>query len=202
MGDIMNAIKELGLIILSGGKSSRMGEDKAFLPLGEHSLIEWLIKKGQESGIKEIIIVANDVAKYKSLKVKVVKDFYPGMGPLAGIHSGLIHSQFVNNFIVPCDMPFITIDIINKLLREQKSCQVVVPTMSGKYQPLTAIYTKKCIPHIQCLLEKNITKVIKLYELVETCYVELSEDTSFFNINTPQDFLEAEKFLRGDNHVL
>jgi len=189
---------EVGLIILAGGKSSRMGQNKAFLSLGELSLIERIIKKGQEAGIREIIVVANDVEKYKFLGVKVVKDFYPGQGPLSGIHSGLIHSEYLNNFIVPCDMPFIAIDIINKLLTAQNDYQVVVPIMDGKYQPLTAIYTKNCIPHIEYLLKNNITKVIKLYDLVKTSYVELDEDASFFNINTPEDFLEAKRYIKED----
>lgn len=192
--------EQLGLIILSGGKSSRMGEDKAFLSLGEYSLIEWLIKKGLESGIEEIVVVTNQMEKYEQLKIKVVKDFYPGMGPLAGIHSGLVHSRYDNNFVVPCDMPFITLNLIHRLLMAQRErgCQVVVPTMERKFQPLTAIYTKDCIPHIEYLLQNQITKVIELYQLVKTCYVELPEDLTFFNINTPQDFLEAEELLKKE----
>jgi len=196
--DMATNLLEIGLIILAGGKSSRMGEDKAFLTLGELSLIERIIKKGQEAGIKEIIVVANTMEKYGSLDVKVVKDFYPGQGPLAGIHSGLIHSQCFTNFVVPCDMPFVTIELINKLLVKQEDCQVVVPMMEGKYQPLTAIYTKNCIHHIEYLLKNDITKVIRLYDLVKTCYVELIEDASFFNINTPQDFEKARLFTKDE----
>ncbi|MGI6227238.1 MAG: molybdopterin-guanine dinucleotide biosynthesis protein B [Peptococcales bacterium] len=185
-------LSKIGLIILAGGKSSRMGEDKAFLALGEHSLIERIINKGREAGIEEIIVVTNAVSKYACLDVKVVQDFYSGMGPLAGIHTGLFHSKFMNNFIIPCDMPFVTRDLIIKLLSAQKDCQVVVPMMDGRYQPLTAIYTKHCIPHIEGLLKADITKVIKLYDLVKTRYVELKEDLSFFNINTPEDYYKAK----------
>ena len=202
----MKINQPLGLIILSGGKSSRMGKDKAFLRLGENALIEWVIKKGQERGLEEIIVVANEVEKYEKLKVKVVKDFYPGMGPLAGIHSGLIHSRYFNNFVVPCDMPFVSLNLINKLLSAQKNCQVVVPTMGGKCQPLTAIYTQNCIPFIEELLKNNICKVTELYKLVETCYIEIQEDMSFFNVNTPGDFLQAEDFFKRcieeeNNHI-
>lgn len=189
---------DVGLIVLSGGKSSRMGEDKAFLALGELTLIEWIIKKGREAGINEIVIVANNIEKFKNLNGKVVKDFFPGQGPLAGIHSGLVHSRLYNNIVVPCDMPFVAMDIFHKLLEKQKDCQVVVPMMDGKYQPLTAIYTKNCIPYIEQLLTNSITKVIKLYELVETCYVELTEDVSFFNINTPEDFVIAQGIIKDD----
>lgn len=191
-------LQKTGLIILAGGKSSRMGEDKAFLAFGEVSLIEHIINMGRQSGIKDIIVVANDVEKYSYLDVNVVSDFYPGMGPLAGIHSGLIHSNSFTNFIVPCDMPFVSTKIISKLFNEKEDCQVVVPMMDGKYQPLTAIYTKNCIAHIEDLLKANITKVIRLYDLVKTCYVELEEDIGFFNINTPEDYLRAQHYLVRD----
>lgn len=187
-------LSKTGLIILAGGRSSRMGEDKAFLALGEHSLVERIINKGREAGIGEIIVVTNEVWKYAFLNVKVVQDFYPGMGPLAGIHAGLFHAKFMNNFIIPCDMPFVTSGLIVKLLNEQKDCQVVVPMMDGKYQPLAAIYTKHCIPLIESLLKGDITKVIRLYDLVKTCYVELKEDVSFFNINTPEDYFKAKLY--------
>lgn len=188
----------LGIIILAGGKSSRMGQDKAFLTFGKTTLIELLIEKSRNFEFSEIIVVTNDVDKYQGLGVKIVKDFYPGQGPLAGIHSGLTHSSFWNNFVIPCDMPFFSKDLVKKLLNNQGDCKVVVPTMDNKFQPLAALYTKDCIPHIQYLLENKISKVIKLYDLVKTCYLELADDTDFFNINTPHDFLEAKRFLEED----
>ncbi|KJS21445.1 MAG: hypothetical protein VR72_10510 [Clostridiaceae bacterium BRH_c20a] len=192
-------IKNTGIIILAGGKSSRMGKNKAFLALGELTLVEHIIKMGKGAGINEMILVTNEVKNYEFLDVKVVEDYYPGMGPLAGIHSGLIHSKYLNNFVIPCDMPFVTTDIINKLLLDQSDCQVVVPMMDGKYQPLTAIYTRDCIPFIEQLLKENISKVIKLYDLVKTCYVELKDDASFFNINTPNDYLLAKRYIKEDS---
>jgi len=192
-------LKNTGLIILAGGKSSRMGRNKAFLELGELTLIERIINMGKEAGITEIIVVTNEIKKYEFLDVKIVNDYYPGMGPLAGIHSGLIHSKHLNNFVIPCDMPFVATDIINILLLNQTDCQVVVPMMDGKYQPLTAIYTRDCIPFIEQLLKEKISKVIRLYDLVKTCYIELKDDTNFFNINTPDDFLQAQRYIEEDN---
>lgn len=190
--------QNLGLIILAGGKSSRMGKDKAFLELGEGTLIEMLVEKGRAFGFDEIIIVSNEIEKYLFLKVKVVKDFYPGMGPLAGIHAGLTHSRYWNNFVIPCDMPFISLELIKQLLAVQNDCKVVVPKIGDKFQPLAALYTKDCVSHIAYLLENKISKVIELYDLVKTCYLEIEENNCFFNINTPDDFLKAKKYVKED----
>ncbi|MFZ5945510.1 MAG: molybdenum cofactor guanylyltransferase [Bacillota bacterium] len=187
--------EKMGLIILAGGKSSRMGSDKAFLKLGKHTLIETIISNFNQAGLMEVTIVTNNADKFSDLEAKVVEDYYPGSGPLAGIHSGLINSNCFANYVVPCDMPFISSAILDKLLLYKEDYDVVVPTMNGKFQPLAAIYTKECIKHIEYLLKNNITKVIELYGMVKTCYVELEENLFFFNINTPEDYLEAQRSI-------
>ncbi|MFZ7101684.1 MAG: molybdenum cofactor guanylyltransferase [Peptococcaceae bacterium] len=193
----MPPLQELGLIILAGGKSSRMGMDKALLELGELTLIERIVNKGRTYGFPEIIVVANETEKYSLHGVKMVKDRYEGYGPLAGIHSGLKSSGFAYNFVMPCDMPFFSFEIIDKLKTHQEGYQVIVPTMAEKFQPLAALYSRECIPYIEYLLEKNISKISRLYELVPTCHVELEEDSNFFNVNTPEDYRAARKFLKS-----
>jgi len=86
-------LTKLGIIILAGGQSSRMGRDKALLELGEYTLIEYIVNKVKTFGFDEIILVTNQVEKYSFLDVKIVKDFFPGLGPLAGIHAGLFYSK-------------------------------------------------------------------------------------------------------------
>ncbi|MBM7854113.1 molybdopterin-guanine dinucleotide biosynthesis protein A [Desulfohalotomaculum tongense] len=191
--------KDIGIIILAGGKSRRMGRDKAFLKLGKQTLIEIIVNKAKAFCFSEIILVTNEIKKYSLLlNVKIVKDFYPDLGPLAGIHAGLIHSKCRINFVVSCDMPFISLKIVNELLEKQSHYKVVVPKENDKYQPLAALYTKDCAPYIKYLLEKKESKVIKLYDLVKTCYLDVNYvNNNFLNINTPKDFEQAKKLMEG-----
>ena len=189
----------MGLIILAGGKSTRMGQDKSFLKLGEGTLIEYIINKTAHFGFKELLIVTNKREKYSFLDVRIVEDFYPGWGPLAGIHAGLVNSKWDYNFVLPCDMPFFPINFIGDLQKNIGKYQAIVPIMGRKFQPLAAIYHRSCIKPIEKLLNNGENQVIKLYDLVDTCYLEMAEDNiGFININTPEDFVLAKKYLEGD----
>ncbi len=106
-------MKEFGTaIILAGGKSSRMGFDKQFLKIKERLLIENLIQRLKPS-FSEIVIVTNRPEEYKSLPVIVTQDVFKGIGPLAGIHAGLLKSTSRFSYIIACDMPNINIEFIN-----------------------------------------------------------------------------------------
>ncbi|MBU1487388.1 molybdenum cofactor guanylyltransferase, partial [bacterium] len=94
-------------IILAGGKSSRMGEDKALLRFEGRSLIEWVIAGLKEVG-GEIIIVANEPERFKSLGLRAVKDILPDKGPLVGLYSGLLSSFSEYSFVCGTDMPFLS----------------------------------------------------------------------------------------------
>ncbi|MFZ5945388.1 MAG: molybdenum cofactor guanylyltransferase [Bacillota bacterium] len=189
---------EVGLIVLAGGKSSRMGKDKAFLQFSNGTMPEIIVKKAKEYGFKEILLVTNTKERVVLEDATIIEDYYKGMGPLAGIHAGLINSFFEFNFVIPCDMPFISFNLVEEMLPLTEKCQKVVPKMGTKYQPLAAIYSKKCLSQIEFLLENNITKVIELYSLVNTCFFTTDFNESiFFNINTPEDFNKAKEYQEG-----
>lgn len=191
---------EIGLIVLAGGKSSRMGQDKAFLKLNEKTMVQHAIDKAKKYGFQNITVVTNSPGSYDQQDIRVVKDIFPGLGPLAGIHAGLTNSKFFYNFVIPCDMPFLSFRVLDELTKSIEGKHIVVPRWQECLQPLTAIYSKACIEKIEyLLLEKKEYKLLKLYDLLETGYVYMDfQDEIFLNVNTPGDFEEAKKYLRSE----
>lgn len=180
-------------IILAGGKSSRMGYDKAFAELGGAPLIEKQVDLLR--GIfKKIIIVTNTPEKYKLSKVKTVKDIIPGFGPLSGIYSGLIASRSLHNFIVACDMPFINTGLIEYMHKKAAGYDVVIPKVKNKYEPLFCIYSQSCLKYIKALFEKKSLRIISFFPQVKVKKITAREisrfsrpEKIFVNINTPWD---------------
>lgn len=195
--------KEAGAIILSGGKNTRMKANKAFLEVGQQKLIETITNVLQES-CAQVIIVTNEPQLYQYLGVKVTIDVIPGLGPLSGMHAGLLVSPYHYNFIVACDMPFVEADLVRYLLDGADGYDLVVPRVGGHLQPLHAVYAKSCIPYIEECLHRRIFKIIDFYHQVRVKYVEEDKisqlvDLSkvFYNVNTPQELAHARK-MAGD----
>ena len=107
--------KNITGIILSGGKSSRMGENKSLLKLGPKTVIEHVVELMQ-SIFSEVILITNTPEEYHFLNIPMYADIYKYKGPIAGIHSGLTHSNTETNFIVSCDIPLLTSEIIEYVI--------------------------------------------------------------------------------------
>ncbi len=180
-------------IILAGGKSRRMGRDKAFLELDGVPIIKRHLNLLKDI-FSNIIIAANDPEKYRFEDVKVAGDLVLDYGPLAGIYSGLMASDTFYNFIVACDMPFLNERLIRYLITRAGSWDVVVPKVDGKYHPLFGVYSKRCIPAIDRLIKDREHRVISLYPNVKTRTISKKEITRFdegirslININTQEE---------------
>jgi molybdopterin-guanine dinucleotide biosynthesis protein A len=182
-------------IILAGGKSRRMGNrDKAFIEIEREPLIRRQLRLLKKY-FKKIIIVANDVDKYKGFNgVKVVPDVVAGQGPLGGILSGLLASGERYNFVVACDMPFINLPLIKYMQMEKAGYDVVVPMLNNRYEPLFGIYSKSCSKSIKPLLDKKILKISRFFSEVKVRKISRKEiskfgrpEEIFMNINTPID---------------
>jgi molybdopterin-guanine dinucleotide biosynthesis protein A len=192
--------------ILSGGKSSRMGTNKALLNIGGRSLIQRIVEI-LESIFSTVVISSNEPQLYKSLEKKIIKDIYPGRGPLSGIHSTLTYSNTEKNLIISCDIPFINKELINYLCNYNSEKVIILPKAEERTQPLCGIYSKKILPEVELLLKESVQKGSTLkgsiYELVNRVETEIIDVTEmefyhpdlFFNINTPEDYNYAKRIL-------
>ena len=191
-------------IILAGGKSSRMGTNKALLKLGEKSVIEKLADKMKEL-FSEVIIIANTPEEYNFLSIPIFKDIYEYKGPLAGIHSGLIHSSTKQNFIISCDIPLMTRKMIEYIVNYKSAHPITVCRADGFIQQLAGRYSKDVIPSAEKILQQDISEtrnneqkkrrcsVLRLIEEVGTEIID-AEGLSFYgknifmNMNNRQDY--------------
>ncbi|MDF2557350.1 MAG: molybdenum cofactor guanylyltransferase [Bacillales bacterium] len=185
------------IVILSGGKSSRMGQTKAFLPIGNQTEIERLTEFAK-SLTNQVMIVTNDFDSYKHLDVHLVEDIRKGYGPLAGLEAALSATSTEVNFVIACDMPFVRKDLLQAILSELGEYDVAIPRINGLHHPLFAAYRKSTLPLLKETLDEGHTKIMiylnkcKIKWLTETDLPRF-DNSAFFNMNNPEEYEEAKR---------
>ena len=186
-------------VILAGGNSARMGQDKALLPIGGRPMIEHICDQLRPH-FKQILLSANDADKYAFLGVPVVPDKVPGQGPLMGIASALEASAHDLNLVIACDIPGINIDFVRRMLAEAEGYDGVVPVTNGsRYEPLLALYRKSVLGPIREVLSSGRRRVRDLFELCRINCIELGDAAWLRNLNTVGDYTLFRE--EHDDHV-
>jgi molybdopterin-guanine dinucleotide biosynthesis protein A len=181
-------------IILSGGKNTRMGYNKAFLRVDGERLIDRSVRIYR--GIfSEIILVTNEPGLYLDRNVTIVKDLMAHKGPLMGIYTGLFYASSSHIFLAACDMPSLNSEFIKYMIAHTGDADIVVPASAGGLEPLHAVYSKKCMGPIRRLLDAGRLKVTGFYKEMkqkvigeEVQKLFNSDGRMFANINTPQEY--------------
>ena len=191
--------------VLTGGKSSRMGQDKALLPFGGGPLALWVA--GRVQAVCGRVSLVGDGSKYAGLGLPVIEDIYAGQGPLAGIHAALAHSDTPWSLVVGCDMPYLSSDFLGLLLeiaREGNFDAVVPESESFGYEPLCAVYTPACRAPIEEALQSHQRKTRDVFGRLCVRRVARQEWQSydpygklFRNMNTREDYEQACSELIG-----
>lgn len=184
-------IQSITGVVLAGGKSSRMGQDKGLLQLQGRPMVAHVLSQVQAC-FQEVVLVANSPA-YAQFGYPVLPDLVAEIGPMGGILTGLKACRTERAFFVSCDMPFISSAAIRYLLENADDAAIQLASVAGKLQPLFGLYSQTCIP----LLEQHIQeKNYKLQALIrQTSHQLIPFDTMleqqphlFQNINTPQEY--------------
>lgn len=200
-------------IILCGGRSRRMGQDKGLMFLNGTPMIIHTLETVEEI-VDEIILVLRDkkqlelyekfVNEFKTQKhnlnteISLVTDIEIDQGPLFGIYTGLSHIKSEGALVLPCDSPFISSYFVNKIFKLSKGSgvQAMVPVWpDGSTEPLHAYYLSECIPVIQNQLKKGFRNVKSLLEQINVVYIDVRsldpEKKSFINLNRPEDMFTS-----------
>ncbi len=182
-------------VILAGGKSARMGENKAFIEV-EGSPIIQRIETLFARLFDEIIIVTDQKALFSNFHAKIYADLIPDQGVLGGLYTGLFFSSFTFSFCVACDMPFLKDSVIEYLIGNIDNSDVVVPRTRDGLHPLHAIYSKNCLEPIKRNIILKKYRILDFYHMVKVKIIDgqefLSLDPmreSFINVNTPQELV-------------
>jgi len=148
---------EITVIILAGGKSSRMKEDKGLVHFNGKMLVEHVIEAVKKITPGIIIITTN--AGYKKFGYPCLEDEIKYKGPLGGIYTGLAHSHTDRNLIVGCDMPFLSETLLTTLINNYRDEDVLMTEHKGMAEPLCAVYRKSCAAYLSLQLEQNQLKI-------------------------------------------
>ncbi len=175
-------------IILAGGKSSRMGEDKGLLLFKNKPMIEYLINVLKQTDIPTIIIANNP--EYEKFNLPVYSDIVKDKGPAGGIYTALSHSTSENNIILSCDTPFVSEELISFLIDSHSEHQITIPVYDEKIHPLIGIYNKSLLK----IFKKAIgDKNLKMRNIIHSTNLNL--------IKVPDRIAENGKcFININNH--
>ncbi len=175
--------------ILCGGKSERMGKNKSFLLYNEKTFVEKIFDTMQLV-FENIVVSANDIETYNFLNTKVVSDIYKNFGPLAGIHS--VFSSFKKDiFVVTCDIPLITTEIIEMILKTNDfKKDIVICSVGGKSQYLCGYYSFHIFEKLDLYLKNGNCSVKNFLVSLNTQTIFLQEKylNYFSNVNSKDDY--------------
>ncbi|MCE5333627.1 MAG: molybdenum cofactor guanylyltransferase [Desulfobacteraceae bacterium] len=190
--------------VLAGGKSIRFGKNKALQPLGGKRLIDRAVESLQ-SFCDPVMVIANDLETYIGVGTCLVRDIVPRQGPVGGIYSALLFSSREWVFVKATDMPFLVPELASLLLSLREGFDIVVPVLGGYYEPLCALYSRRCIPPLVRQIEQpEERQIITFYKKNRVCAVDEArwrqvdpEGLSFKNVNTPSDLAAIDGFERS-----
>lgn len=188
--------KSVSAIIFAGGKSSRMGKDKALLPFGKYDTLAEFQHHRLGKVFQKVYISAKE-NKF-DFDCVVIEDIYKENSPLVGIISVFEALDAEEIFVLSVDAPFVSEDTIEKLLEHDDSAlDAVVAQSPDGVHPLCGRYGRSILPLAYAQLKKENHRLRDLLELANTLYVQFDEDKPFTNLNRPQEYQEALKIVRN-----
>lgn len=191
----------LSIAIQAGGESRRMGLDKALMPFLGRPLIQRVLERLTPIG-DEVLVTTNRPENYRFLNLPLFRDLKPGRGALGGLYTALSSATCEAVAVVACDMPFASralIETASRLLVEEDA-DVVIPDSGAGLEPLHAVYRREvCLPVIESAIEADNWRLISWFPGVKVRILQPDEirphdptGLAFWNLNTPEEFSEAE----------
>ncbi|SEA75014.1 molybdopterin-guanine dinucleotide biosynthesis protein B [Desulfuromusa kysingii] len=182
-------------VLLAGGKSRRMGQDKAAIKLAGSTMFERTLKLLQNN-FKHVLI-AGDRPDLARPQIPAFPDIYPGSA-LGGLYTGLKTATTDWIFVAPCDMPFPDERIVHLLLQYRANFDAVVPRTNQGYEPVFALYHKNCLPQMEKMLQQGQYRIYAFYQRIKIRYLDSSElpdgwQQALLNVNTPDDLARIKE---------
>lgn len=190
-------------VLLAGGKSRRMGEDKRYLVVGEQTLLERGLAV-LRSIFQEVLVVIGQDSLPLKVAARVVRDLVPDCGSLGGLYTGLTQATTPYIFVVACDMPFLDPAVITQFTSRRASADIVIAKLAARLHPMHALYSKGCLPVLEQMIRARQLKIQEMlsHASLHVCYVTDADlliidpsGRSFQNVNTPADLEVARSLL-------
>jgi len=186
--------------ILAGGKSQRMGRNKALLERGEENFLEHTV--GLFDDFAQVLISVDEQKKYKDTSYTFVCDDRKNYGPLEGLYQLRRQARYPWLFLVAVDMPLLSRQLLEKMLEvDRQGVQAVILRSSDGLHPLCGMYHQSVLPILEKMFQEDIHKMNQFLEVIEVRTVEIMElgikEETLVNINTPADYQWLEEYLNG-----
>jgi len=190
-------------VILSGGLNTRFnGQNKAFIRVGQKRILDRLYEIFSDL-FDDIILVTNHPLEFLDWDLTIVTDLFSARSSLTGIHTGLFYMKYPYAFFSACDTPFLQKELVKTLIEQiENNTDIIMPETTAGFEPLCAIYSKRCLKQAEQHLKENKYKIQWAFQghrikyIQENVLIKKDPDLrSFFNINTPEDLKLAEEMI-------
>jgi molybdopterin-guanine dinucleotide biosynthesis protein A len=198
------------IVLQAGGKSTRMGEDKALKPFLGIPLVARLRDRFSKLGL-DLMVITNDFTGYEELGLPLYQDLIPDRGVLGGLYTALYVPKTPYVGLIAADLPFADAELVLSMLTRAKEsgADAVIPSTDKGIEPLHAVYRKEtCLPLVKTALDQDLWKMTSWHPRATIQFLSAAEtqkmtssDLTFWNLNTPEDFKNAEKIAQELNLV-
>ncbi|MFC1591824.1 molybdopterin-guanine dinucleotide biosynthesis protein B [Thermodesulfobacteriota bacterium] len=176
----------LSVAVMAGGKSSRLGRNKALLSTPNGTVIEHVLKTAFTFA-DQVKIITNSPEEYRHLELETISDLRPGCGPMSGIHTALATSPTEYVLIVSCDIPLVGPPHLHPLVSGYPGTDITLYKHKN-FEPLCAIYRRSCIPALEDLIEHDEYRIIDLFPTLQVNVLRTDDTELFTSINTEDDY--------------
>jgi len=183
--------------ILAGGKSSRMGANKALLAFHGKPMISAVVDAVRPIAA-EVIVVADDGAPYAALGLKTLSDIHKGCGPLGGLHAALTASQPDETLLLACDIPLVSTPFLRYIFEYRSVAPARVPELNGRAHPMCAVYDKRCLHEIERLIAAERLAMAALLDTVGAERISITPDLSCYRPSLLANFNDPLALQSGE----
>jgi len=178
---------EAALLVLAGGRSSRMGRPKAWLEVEDTYLLRYTAERLAGSFAEVLVAFAEPEQMEQPVPYRVVFDRKASAGPLAGIESGLAASSHEVVFVLACDMPYVTLEAAEIAVAAARRCDAAIPRNDGRVEPVCGAYRTSALGVIRAALDYGQYRVADVVEGLDVTWLESLDPQQFRSLNTPED---------------
>lgn len=184
------------LLVLAGGQGRRMGRAKAWLEVGDTTLVQWMIKRFAHDFSEVLVSFATPEQIEVLLPHRLVFDRKPDSGPLGGIEAGLSVASHDTVFAIACDMPNVTSGLAHRIVLKSAAHDAAIPRLGGRPEPVVGAYRRSALPAITAALDAGALKAADALVGLDVGWLDDLDPDLFSNLNTPEDYVRFRSSTR------
>ena len=183
----MISLMQASLLVLAGGDSRRMGQPKAWLKVGDTSLLGFVVGRLAPTFSEVMVSFAEPEQLEEPVPFRIVFDRKRSAGPLAGIEAGLEAARNEVLFVLACDMPYVTEEVAQIAIAAARRCDAAIPRVDGRPEPVCGAYRRSALPVIARALDAGRHKTADVTTELDVTWLEGLDPNLFRSLNTPHD---------------